>query len=315
MGIFQASLSHYNPATEIPSLTGKVILVTGGNAGLGKQSVLQFAKHSPAHIWMGARSLSKAQAAIDEIRKEVPSANITALQLDLTSFASIRAAAATVVSQSDRLDILMLNAGIMATPPGLTTEGYEIQFGTNHVGHALLTKLLRPLLLKTTTLPNADVRVVVLSSAGHNIPLRGPSGPIDYATIKTEQAEHYSALRYGQSKLANVYFAQQMAKHYPQILTVAAHPGTVRTDLAVALEKKNVLWWLVVKLLELQAYPVEDGAKSQLWAATALKERIENGRYYVPVGKGGNESPVAKDEAKSAKLWEWTEAELEGERI
>ncbi|KAG5807470.1 hypothetical protein H9Q74_008305 [Fusarium xylarioides] len=134
---------------DIPSLEGKVILVTGATAGLGKESVLQFAHHNPSRIYLCSRNLQKAQLAAQDIKQTVPSASIRLLHLDLCSFASIKEAARIVLSESERLDILMLNAGTMFVPLDHTADGYEIQFGTNHMGHALLNKLLIPLLEKT----------------------------------------------------------------------------------------------------------------------------------------------------------------------
>ncbi|KIV83288.1 hypothetical protein PV11_05326 [Exophiala sideris] len=158
----------FNPSKDIPSLQGKVILVTGGNIGLGRQSILEFSRHDPAQIWLAARNLDKARVTADEIKQHVPGAPIKLLELDLTSFESVKNAAKTFGEESDRLDILMCNAGIMMAPPGVTKEGYEIQFGTNHMGHALLTRLLLPVLEKTAARSDADVRVVSMSSYGHS---------------------------------------------------------------------------------------------------------------------------------------------------
>ncbi|KAL8870601.1 MAG: hypothetical protein Q9174_003395, partial [Haloplaca sp. 1 TL-2023] len=146
----------FDPDQDIPDLSGKVILVTGGNAGLGKEAVLQLAKHKSSRIFLAARTASKGESAIEEIKQVVPSANITLLKLDLCSFKSISAAAEEFKSQSKRLDVLMNNAGIMATPLAETEEGYESQFGTNHMGHALLTKLLLPTLLSTAKEEGSD---------------------------------------------------------------------------------------------------------------------------------------------------------------
>ena len=151
----------FNPDLEIKDLSGKVILVTGGNTGLGKEAVLQLAKHNPSHIYLAARTPSKGEAAVAAIKEAVPSAQITYLPLDLASFSSVSSAVKAFTDQSKRLDVLMNNAGIMATPPQSTEQGYEIQvshsctarepnladnylkFGTNHMGHAvsLLVKL------------------------------------------------------------------------------------------------------------------------------------------------------------------------------
>ncbi|KUL88999.1 hypothetical protein ZTR_06044 [Talaromyces verruculosus] len=171
MGLFSTSSSvSFDPSVDIPSLSGKVILVTGGNSGLGKQSIVELAKHHPAQIWLAARSLVKGNEAASDIRNQVPGVNIKVLELDLGSVKSIQHAATVFCQDSPRLDILLLNAGVMALPPGITADGYEIQFGTNHLGHALLTKLLLPVLLQTAGRDvGSDVRIVVLSSAAHTV--------------------------------------------------------------------------------------------------------------------------------------------------
>jgi NAD(P)-dependent dehydrogenase (short-subunit alcohol dehydrogenase family) len=140
-----------------------------GNSGLDKKTVLQLAAHHSSHIYLAARTASEAPAAIDDIKTVVPNVSITYLPLDLSSFDSIATAARTFNSVSSRLDVLINNVGIMAVPPTTTTEGYGIQFGTNHMGHALLTHLLLPTLLVTAKLPGASVRIINLSSEGHNM--------------------------------------------------------------------------------------------------------------------------------------------------
>lgn len=198
--VFGGKSVSFKPEKDIPSLDGKVVLVTGGNIGLGKQSVLEFARHGPAQIWLAARSLDKAKAAADEIKQQVPNAApIRLLELDLSSFESVKKAAATFSAESDRLDILMLNAGIMAAPPGMTKDGYEIQFGTNHMGHALLTKLLLPTLEKTAKSDgSADVRIVSLSSHGH---MSAPKEGFIFDTLKTNGATLGAYGRYGQEQV------------------------------------------------------------------------------------------------------------------
>ncbi|KAM7190955.1 hypothetical protein V8F33_009188 [Rhypophila sp. PSN 637] len=178
----------FTPETDIPPLAKKVILITGANSGLGKQSALEVAKHSPALIWLASRSLDKAHDAAVEIRAEVADAHIKALELDLASLDSS--------VPNGRLDILMLNAGIMLTPPA-------------HLGHALLTHLLTPLLIQTAEKHvDADVRVVVLTSDGHAF---APAKGINFDTLKSDQNDMYSVDKYGQSRLANILFAREMA--------------------------------------------------------------------------------------------------------
>ncbi|KAL2015674.1 hypothetical protein VTK56DRAFT_5031 [Thermocarpiscus australiensis] len=300
----------FEPERDIPALTDKIILVTGANAGLGKQAVLEYARHRPRLIWLAARSVQKANAAADEIRRQIPDAPIQVLELDLGSFASVKQAAATVLSTSTRLDILMLNAGIMAVPPGITADGYEIQFGTNHMGHALLTKLLLPLLTQTAAGADADVRVVSLSSDGH----RFASKPgIDFASLKTPADGLGPMGCYFQSKLANVLWARQLAREQPRLTVAAVHPGTVRGTQLVSNAAGAPA---VVRLLMRAAAgfklatPVERGVRNQLWASVA--RAVKSGEYYEPVGVAGQASAFGTDDALARRLWEWTEKELEG---
>lgn len=299
----------FNPSTDIQDLSDKVIIVTGGNNGLGKESVLQLAKHNPAKIYMGSRSEKKAAEAIEDIKKAVPGANIIFLELDLASFASIKKAATTFLAENTRLDILMNNAGIMATPPGLTTDGYEIQFGTNHMGHALFTKLLLPLLQKTAAEPGSDVRIVNLSSMGH---IGAPSGGLVLADDKTDMRNFSTWTRYGQSKLANVLFTKGLAKRYPEIKSVAIHPGGVNTGLSAPLEKSmGFVGSVIGPLAKLVVDSVEKGALGQLWAATAKGETgPDSGSFYYPVAKLHIGNKYIRDEKLADTLWDWTEREL-----
>ncbi|KAB5522142.1 short-chain dehydrogenase/reductase [Coniochaeta sp. 2T2.1] len=314
MGLFGSSGVSFTASKDIPSLAGKTILVTGGNAGLGKQSVHDLAKYGkPAKIFLAARSLQKAQSAIDEIKQDVPDANIVSLQLDLASFDSIKAAARTFLSQSDRLDILMLNAGIMATPPGQTKEGYEIQFGTNHMGHFLLTKLLLPVLRATTARPEKpDVRIVVLTSAGLGL---APASGFDDSWVHTDGSSVATLTRYGQSKLANALMARELSRRYPEMTSVSVHPGTVNTGLADAFQDSGVLQKMLLMVVRPFTATPEMGARNQLWAAVSAE--VKNGEYYMPVGTvgWGRGTANARDDELARKVWEWTEGELKGQEI
>ncbi|KAK5132226.1 hypothetical protein LTR08_009286 [Meristemomyces frigidus] len=300
----------FNPEKDIPSLSGKVILVTGGNTGLGKETVLQLAKHSPKEIFLAARTASKAEAAIDEITKAVPGSNVTFLQLDLTSFASIKKAADDFTARSKRLDMLINNAGIMAVPYSLTQEGYEIQFGTNHLGHALLTKLLLPTLSRTAAEPNADVRIINVSSEGHQM---APANGIIYDQALLEQSATWR--RYGQSKLANILHARALQNHHPEITAVALHPGVIMTDLYASSSASNpavrAFGYLAKGATGMGLlYDVPKGAKNQLWAATAPKEEVRQSCYWKPVGIKSAGSGYAQNAKLAEELWEWTEAEF-----
>ena len=274
---------------------------------MGKEAVLQLAKHNPARLFLAARTPSKAEAAIEEIKKVVPSANISYLKLDLCSFKSISAAAEEFNSQSSRLDILMNNAGIMATPLAETDEGYESQFGTNHMGHALLTRLLMPTLLKTAEEEGSDVRIVNLTSEGHNLAPRPQGILFDGAELKKQGPW----TRYGQSKLANILFAKELASRYPNITSVAIHPGVVSTGLFIPNQQSNMLLRYGVKLLgPLFMAEARTGALNQLWGATGKKTEIVSGSYYTPVGVSSKGSKWAQNKDLAQELWAWTEKEL-----
>ncbi|KAK7455045.1 hypothetical protein Landi51_03254 [Colletotrichum acutatum] len=223
-------------------------------------------------------------------------------------------AAITFLAAAYRLDILILNAGVMNVPAGsVTQEGYEMHFGTNHVGHALFVKLLIPILQTTASEGNvgsgkADVRVVFVSSVAHKYP---PSGGLQFDSFHPKgQSEILSAnALYGQSKLANLLYAREMAKRHPEWTTVSIHPGTVKTDLQKSTDGSLLIRAFQKVVVPLIGVDVEEGARSQLWAATA--HGVENGEYYEPVGVAGNGSAFAKDNNIALKLWDWTQKEIE----
>ena len=210
----------------------------------------------------------------------MPSAKVTFLHLDLSSFRSISSAAREFTSQSSRLDVLLNNAGIMAVPAGTTEEGYEIQFGTNHLGHALLTKLLLPTLLSTAE-KGTDVRIVNLSSEGHNL---APTGGILFDKSKLDAQGTWA--RYGQSKLANILHARELARRYPSITAVSVHPGLITTDLYKPNKESNLLVRYGMAVMgPFIMQDVKQGALNQLWTAVAKKGEVVNGAYYKPVGQ------------------------------
>ncbi|CAG8400802.1 unnamed protein product [Penicillium salamii] len=296
------------PETDIPDLADKVILVTGGNAGLGKESILQLAKHNPKKIFLGARSESKAQEAIKSLKSSVPNEiEITWIPLDLMSGESVRNAAEQVNAQTDRLDILILNAGVMALPPGETDLGHEIQLGTNHTGHFHLTKLLLPTLLKTAEQPGSDVRVVSLSSVGHNF------APAFETILDQEKLKNVNTnARYGASKAANILFAAELSRRYPSITSVSVHPGVIMTDLYGAMNERSSIAAMGHKFMSCVGTSVSQGAYNQLWAAAgAKKEELTNGAYYVPTGNLKPNNKFSSNEDMGRRLWEWTEAELQ----
>ncbi|MCP1133627.1 oxidoreductase [Paenibacillus polysaccharolyticus] len=216
------SKQHWD-ATKIPDQQGKVIIVTGSTSGLGKEAVKTIAGKN-AKVIMAVRNVDKGKEVANELKKEIKHADIDVRKLDLANLSSIRAFANVMVENYDRLDILINNAGIMFPPYSKTVDGFENQFGTNHLGHFALTGLLMPLLKKTE-----GSRIVVLSSLGHTM------GKLDFEDLNWEARKYDTQKAYGDSKLANLYFTYELARRlkregdHPRI--TAAHPGWTATDL------------------------------------------------------------------------------------
>lgn len=304
----------FDAAKEVPDLSSRVVLITGGTAGLGYETALSFAAHSPGRILFTGRSQSSADKLIKDVNSKFPSTPIDFVKCDLASLEAVRNAAKEVLSKTDRLDILMANAGVMALPPGLTADGYELQFGTNHVGHALLVKLLTPLMEKTAA-RHGDVRIIWNTSLGYQF---APRGGIIFEKLKTTQEDIAPMLaswgRYGQSKLANILYARAYARHHPSITSVTIHPGISATGLVTNLSWAQRAFIYATTIG--QMIPAEQCAWNQQWAATAPQgkdeRQIESGTYYEPVGVKGKLKGESGNDELADKLWNWTQEELEG---
>lgn len=289
-----------------------------GTAGLGKETVLGLASHNPSHLYFTGRNEQAASNVIAEAKNRAPRCSITFIPCDLSSSRDQINQAIQSKFNSSRLDIFIANAGIMAVPPRLNKEGFEIQFATNYIGHAIMLSLLRPVMLQTTQMSGgSDVRFLSLTSWGHTM---HPPGGIQFDKLKTPDAGT-KWQRYGQSKLADIFLAQGMAKRYPQITSVAVHPGLVRTELNGGVERSLMTPFMkLLQYIPLIMLSPEKGSYNSLWCATTAKGDLENGGYYEPVGKkppgkistGTGMSELAKDERLADELWEWTENYLEG---
>ncbi|KAJ8081768.1 short-chain alcohol dehydrogenase [Marasmius tenuissimus] len=297
----------FNPEKDIPSLTGKVYFITGGTGGIGKETVLLLARHQPEHIVFTGRDTRKGESLIEEAKAIAPDVRVSFIPCDLVSLDSVKEGATKFASLSSRLDVLVCNAGIMAVPPGLTKDGYEVQFGTNHLGHALLIKLLLPTLLRTAEEPNSDVRIITVASNGHRYP---PKGGILFDSLRTTQEDVISAslTRYSQSKLANVLYATEFARRYPNITSISLHPGIVNTGLAD--NSTGFTRAFVMVAVSWRLLTPEKGAHNSVWASTADRTSFKNGAHYDPVGVLSKPGKDARDEGLGKKLWEWTEEEL-----
>ena len=281
---------------------GKTAIITGANSGIGLEAMKVLANQG-SRVIMAVRNAEKGESARAAILNNQPQAYIEIMQLDLADLASVHSFAAKVMDRFDSLDLLINNAGVMTPPYSKTKDGFEMQFGSNHLGHFALTGLLLPLLAKTE-----DSRVITLSSLAH----KGAS--IDFDNL--DGSKGYKPMKfYGQSKLANLLFAQELDKRLKQhglpTISLACHPGISATNL-FKFGKRDAPEWLKI-LMHRFLQPPAMGALPTIYAA--MDPNLKGGEYIGPDGKGqrkGNpalDAPhaSAKDEAVSAKLWEVSE--------
>ncbi|TGJ85131.1 hypothetical protein E0Z10_g3640 [Xylaria hypoxylon] len=304
---------------DIADLQDKVILITGGTSGIGAQCVLRLAPKNASHIYFTGRDSKRGIAIIKEAQDAGCTTPLTFVECDLTKLASVKSAADKILSEQTRLDLLMANAGIMNQPPGLTADGYEVQFGTNFLSHALLIKKLLPLMEKTAEIPESDVFNLneTFFNERQNMATTDSercSGGVRFDDLKTVQnfAVLGGMMRYGQSKLAAVLYARELARHHPDILSVSVTPGIVGTELV---SKQNAFHrttiWLSAKFTQGSIFTPEEAPASQLWCACGPRSEIKQGAFYEPVGVlSKTTTKYTKDDVLAKKLWEWTEAEL-----
>jgi NAD(P)-dependent dehydrogenase (short-subunit alcohol dehydrogenase family) len=291
---------------DIPDQTGRVAIVTGANTGLGYETAAALAAKG-AHVVLAVRNLDKGKDAVALISKRGPSADVALQELDLTSLDSIRAAAEQLRSDHDRIDLLINNAGVMYTPKSTTKDGFELQFGTNHLGHFAFTGLLLDRLL-----PVAGSRIVTVSSVGHRI-----LADIHFDDLQWERRYNRVAA-YGQAKLANLLFTYELQRRLAPrgtTIAVAAHPGMSDTELM-----RNMPAPLVTafeRIAPLVAQDAAIGALPTLRAAT--DPAVLGGQYYGPDGIGQTRgypkvvgsSKKSHDAEKQKRLWAVSE-ELTG---
>nr|GAT60381.1 short-chain dehydrogenase/reductase family protein [Mycena chlorophos] len=352
----------FQPERDIPDLSGRVMLVTGGNSGIGYETVKQLllkgarvylAARSKdkattaiakleaetggkravllpldladldslllkgARVYLAARSEDKATAAIAKLDVETGGTGKRAvfLPLDLADLDSVRKAAERFLELEEKLDLLLNNAGVMNVPTEmLTAQGYDLQFGTNAIGHFLLTELLLPALLKSKETTGIPARIVHVSSIGHNL---APTSGIDYTSLKggperdtwLKNADGWvlkSSWRlYGQSKLTNILMSNYFARlHAGRIVSCAVHPGPVKTELG----RFSPGWMRVLNRLFF--YPASVGASTQLWAGTTAGAEEINGKYFVPFCKPSEPSKLARHVGKQEEVVAYLKSQL-----
>ena len=291
-------------------LVGRRFLVTGASGGLGLETSRALAAKG-AIVLMTARDQVKNETAAAGIRAAHPDAKLESLILDLGSLKSVRAAAAEFMSRNVALHGLILNAGIMATPLGHTVDGFEQQFGVDHLGHFLLARDLLPRLVES-----APARVVVLSSAGHRM------GDVDFDDVNFERRDYEPFLAYGAAKTCNVLHAVEIDRRYRDqgVRAFAVHPGVIHTELGRYMTEETMAS-LISRLSESPAAMVwkspEQGAATSVWAATSPLLEGRGGEYcedcnvsaVVPDGElnEGGVAARAVDSARAAALWALSE--------
>ncbi len=283
----------------VPDQTGKSVVITGSNTGIGYHMARAMACKG-ANVIMACRSTEKAEGARDAIVSEFPDSSISVMELDLADLSSVERFSKELISGSDRLDVLINNAGVMIPPKSLTKDGFELQFGTNHLGHFALTGRLLPLLESTER-----SRVVTVSSIVHN------SGRIDFDDLNGDRKRYSKWGFYSQSKIANLLFSLELARRLEasgsSVRSLASHPGYTATDL-----QRHSLLWRFLNLIV--AMPARRGAESTLYAAT--EDDALDYPYWGPTGiiemmgwtGRARINSRARDEAVASRLWEVSES-------
>ena len=291
-------------------LTGQVVVVTGASGGLGLETSRALAAHG-AHVVMAARDSGKNAAAVEAITAKHPAADLAPMTLDLASLTGVRAFADEFLNRYDQAQSLINNAGVMCTPFGHTADGFEQQFGTNHLGHFLLTNLLVPALVA-----GAPARVVSVASAGHQM------GNVDFDDPNFERREYNGWESYGQAKTANILFALALDKRLAAkgVRAVSLHPGGIQTELGRYMSPEDIKW-LTDRIkagpggATFQMKTVASGAATQVWAATSPDLDGVGGIYLEdcgiahPMGEGSGRgyAPYAVDADAAERLWAMSE--------
>lgn len=276
-------------------LSGRRVVITGAASGLGRESARAMAAHG-ASVTVLARSAERAAGAMTEIEALVPGASVEPGVVDLADLATVRSFAEEYLATHDAVDVLINNAGVMACPFGRTADGFETQFGTNHLGHFLLTALLAPALMRGTA-----PRVVTLTSAGHS------RSDVDLEDPNFDTTEYSPWVAYGRSKTANALFARELARRAGSrgLLSFSVHPGGILTDLGRHLTEELMNEMAAFAKARKAASgdagtdptaaddafgfewkTVEAGAATQVWASTAPELAEHNGAYLADCGLG-----------------------------
>ncbi|XP_019935600.1 retinol dehydrogenase 13 [Paralichthys olivaceus] len=274
-------------------LDGKTVLITGANTGIGKETAVDMAQRG-ARVILACRDMTRACIAADDIRQKSGNGNVVVKKLDLSSLQSIRDLAKDVEENEEHLDILINNAGIMMCPQWKTEDGFEMQFGVNHLGHFLLTNCLLDLLKKS-----APSRVVIVSSLAHE------KGHINFDDINLDK-DYEPKKSYRQSKLANVLFCRELAARLQGtgVTVYSLHPGVIRTELGRhILPTFSLLVRIIAKPITMLLKNPWEGAQTTIYCAVDESLANVSGLYYSDCAPK-TPAPQALDDAAAKKLWD-----------
>ena len=304
-------------------LQGQVIIVTGANSGCGLETTRQLYKQG-ATVILACRNEQKAKTALEDVSTSCPDSKgkLVYLHLDLSDLSSVRTFEKEFTSQFNRLDVLVNNAGIMACPYGKTKDGFEMQFGCNHLAHFLLFQLMAPILIQTAEETGKPSRFVSLSSCAASAMIGTGYAAIDFDDLNSEEKNYDKMAAYQQSKLCNYLLAVEASKKYDssKLISSSVHPGWVRSNLDQHTIPTNFFGDFVRKLFQFSGNMIsaEDGAQTTLFCVLNDAEDMENGVFYSQFGvykdkeaKAGGwplklPNPNVADDTAS-KLWEVSE--------
>ncbi|KAL1754589.1 hypothetical protein FB107DRAFT_215342 [Schizophyllum commune] len=286
---------------DIPDLTGKVMAVTGANTGIGKETAKALLSNN-ATVYMFCRSQARAEAAIADLKAQT-GREARFVECDLGDLRSVKRAAEDFLSKESQLHVLFNNGGVMLTPvEKLTAQGYDMQFGTNVLGHFYLAKLLLPTMQSTAAASGTPPRVIVTSSLMHWF-----ADKIDYDLLVGENEKKRkcagTTYLYSLSKFGNVLYAKELARRFGNkgIVCISLHPGQLKTELM----RETSAFMQATRNIIFPVYEADMGALTQLRAGTDPAAAEWNGKYMTCWARPYPNSPYADNEAEAKRLWEW----------